>query len=188
MIFVKGVLRLTQKLAKKPPRKPPKHRLSERQQNIYDFLKNNPVAVVSTASKSGNPHGAVVYFYVDNNLDVYFVTKDQTHKFQNIKENNHVMLTVFDAQSQTVCQIEGATEIVSDQALADDVIGKILKITLKISREGEPPLSKLDGEYITLKIHPDNIKYSVYARPKPLNKDELFESIGWFELNAAHLP
>lgn len=172
------------KLTKKPKR----HRLSERQQTIYQFLKNNSVAVLSTSSATSQPHGTVIYFYINPSFDIFFITKDHTHKYQNISENNRVMLTVFDAPSQTVCQIEGSTIVVKDKTAVSQVITSIFNNSLKTTTADSLPVSKLEGHYITLKIHPDNIKFSVYARPKPLNQDELFESIGWYELKAPDLP
>lgn len=172
------------KLTKKPKR----HRLSERQQTIYQFLKNNSVAVLSTSSAKSQPHGTVIYFYINPSFEIFFITKDHTHKYQNISENNKVMLTVFDAPSQTVCQIEGSTIVVKDKTAVSQVITNIFNNSLKTTTADSLPVSKLEGQYITLSIHPDNIKYSVYARPKPLNQDELFESIGWYELKAPDLP
>ena len=175
-------------LISKVVKKPKRHRLSERQQNIYEFLKNNSVAVLSTSSKSGRPHGTVIYFYINPSFEIFFITKDHTHKYQNIVANNQVMLTVFDAKTQTVCQIEGTTKEVKSKAEISDIIKQIFKNSLKTTSSDILPVSKLEGHYITLKIHPDNIKFSVYARPKPLNQNELFESIGWYELNSSHLP
>jgi hypothetical protein len=49
---------------------------------------------------------------------------------------------------------------------------------------GEAPIAKInDGNYVTIQIIPEKIKFSVYARPKPLNNDEIFDSLGWYELN-----
>lgn len=172
----------------KTTKKPTRHRLSERQQTIYQFLKDNSIAVLSTSSAKSQPHGTVIYFYINPSFDIFFITKDHTHKYQNISENNRVMLTVFDAPSQTACQIEGSTLEVTDKNEIGQIISQILKNSLKTTNADSLPVSKLDGHYITLKIHPDNIKFSVYARPKPLNQDELFESIGWYELKAPDLP
>jgi len=175
-------------LVKKSKKKSKSHQLSERQQNIYEFLKDNPVAVLSTASKQGRPHGTVIYFYINPNFEIFFITKDHTNKYQNIITNNQVMLTVFNASTQTVCLIEGSTKTVNKQSEINQTINQIVQNSLKTTSADILPVSKLEGEYITLKIHPENIKFSVYARPKPLNQDELFESIGWYELKSSHLP
>ena len=176
-------------MSQKTLKKPKKPRFSERQQNIFNFLKNNPVAVLSTATKQGHPHGTVIYFYISPSFEIFFITKDHTHKYKNILQNNTVMLIVFDAKSQTVCQIEGGTSRVASKSDFNEIFTQIVKKSMQKSIAGELPISKINaGDYIALKIHPDTIKFSVFARPRPLNNDELFESIGWYELSSSNLP
>ena len=58
-------------------------------QNITDkkadvFLKDHDLAVLSTVDRTGNVHGAVVYYLVDQNNLIYILTKSNTGKGRNV--------------------------------------------------------------------------------------------------------
>jgi len=157
---------------------------SDRKQRIYDFLKTHPVGVLSTVSPDGNPHGVVIYYTIDKEFMVSFLTKAGTRKYDNLIRNDHVMLTVFEPQTQTTSQITGkATEII-DNYEVNEVARAILAASMKTSDAGIPPISKLEaGSYVGIKIVPVQIRMAVYARPDPGTYSEMFESIESFTLH-----
>jgi len=161
---------------------------NERQQRIYDFLKKHSVAVLSTASNSGQPHGVVIYYDIDKDFDITFITKTNTLKHQNLMENNRLMLTVFESRSQTVCQISGSSRDIKNTEQTQAITESILRKSLALSGPGEIPISKINsGEYVAIRVLPTKIKFSVYARPKPVSNDEIFDSLGWYELDGKSL-
>ena len=159
-------------------------KFSDRKQRIYDFLRANPVGVLSSVTPNGNPHGTVIYYTVDKAFAVAFLTKTRTRKFDNLKHNDHVMLTVFDSQAQTTAQISGDAVEIRDSYEINVVAGAILGASLKTSEAGVPPITKLEaGRYVAFKLAPVQIRMAVYARPDPGDYSDLFESIESFELN-----
>jgi general stress protein 26 len=88
--------------------------LTERQWRIYHFLRAHPIGVLATVTPENEPHGTVIYYSIDKHFDVFFVTKSQTRKNDNLKHNKHVMLTVFEASSQTIAQIIGTARESTD--------------------------------------------------------------------------
>lgn len=175
-------------MAKKSTVKPKNNHFNERQQRIYDFLKNQSVAVLSTASKSGQPHGVVIYYCIDKDFDIAFITKTNTLKHQNLASNNRLMLTVFEPRSQIVCQIFGSSRDIKNAPKTQSITESILRKSLAQSGPGELPISKINsGEYVAVRVLPTKIKFSVYARPKPVSNDEIFDSLGWYELDGKSL-
>lgn len=157
---------------------------SDRQERIHGFLKSCPVGVLSTVAVDGNPHGAVIYFTIDEDFVVSFVTKVQTRKYDNLAHNNQVTLTVFDQQTQTTAQIIGKAVEIKDGYDINVIAGAILAASMKTSDGGLPPISKLSaGEFVGFKIKPDQISMAVFGRPDPGDYSELFETIESFELN-----
>lgn len=160
------------------------NKFSDRKKRIFTFLRENPVGVLSSVTPDGNPHGAVVYFRVDKDFTISILTKTGTRKYDNIKHNNHTMLTVFEPETQATVQVTGLAEEVLDNYEVNGIAGTILGISMKTSESGTPPISKLDaGMYTAFKITPLQARMAVYARPDPGGYGEIFESVESFELS-----
>lgn len=158
-------------------------KLTDREQRIYDFLKSCPVGVLSSVTPDNEPHGSVIYFTVDQNFVVSFVTKSETRKYDNITRHRNITLTVYEPNSQTTAQIIGKAQEIKDNYEVNLVAGAILAASMKMSDEGLPPISKLSaGEYVGFKVEPDQITMAVYSRPDSGDYTELFETIESFEL------
>lgn len=158
---------------------------SVRQQRIFDFLNGRYVGVLSSVTPDNNPHGAVVYYAIDRDFNVHILTRTGTHKYDNLVHNEHVMLTVYDPETQTTAQIVGrATE---RPGMRD--INRVAGITfakLGTDKEGMPPIMKLQaGEFTTFQIQPVQIRIALYARPISGGYEDLFESIESFTLKDA---
>lgn len=157
--------------------------LSDKQQRILRFLEDMPVGVLSTVSPDGDPHGVVIYFVVDGDFNVYFLTRDETRKYDNLKHHNHAMLTVFDPATHTIAQIIGRAKEIEDSYQINKIANKMVQANFKVSEVDMPPITKLDaGECVAFKIEPVQIRMAVYARPESGSYNELFESIESFNL------
>lgn len=159
-------------------------KFSDRKKRMFTFLRENPIGVLSTVTPDGDPHGAVVYFRVDKDFTISFLTKTETRKYDNLVHNNHVMLTVFEPETQATVQVTGIAEEVQDSYETNAIAGTILGISMETSEAGTPPISKLDaGMYVAMKITPVQARMAVYARPDSGGYGELFESVESFDLN-----
>lgn len=157
--------------------------LSERQRRIFDFLDQTRVGVLTSVDPNGEPHGAVIYFAIENDFVTYFLTRRETKKADNLIRNNHVMLVVFEPSSQTVAQIVGRAELVQENYLVNKIAAAVFMTSIKTSQGGVPPIAKLEaGEYVGFKIKPDQIRMASYVRPDSGSYDKIFESIESFEL------
>lgn len=155
---------------------------SDRKQRIYDFLFDTSVGVLSTTDPDGDPHGAAIYYTINKNFEVAFLTKAKTKKYDNLIHNNHVMLTVFEPLTQTTVQVTGIAKAVKSGFAMNEIAARVLGTSLKTSDAGVPPLSKLEaGSYVAFKIEPVQIRMAVYARPDPGDYSELFETIESFK-------
>lgn len=158
--------------------------LTDKQQRILSFLEEKPIGVLSTVDPNGNPHGVVVYFVIDGDFNVYFLTKARTRKYDNLKHHNHATLTVFDPASQTTAQITGVAEEIKDNYQVNEIANKMVEASFKVSEVDVPPITKLDaGAAAAFKLKPVQIRMAVYARPESGDYNELFESIESFNLH-----
>jgi uncharacterized pyridoxamine 5'-phosphate oxidase family protein len=157
---------------------------SDKRQRIYDFLISNGIAVISSVGPNNDPHGAVIYFTINRDFTVAFITKSGTKKYDNLRHNNHVMLTVFEPHTQTTVQISGRASEMTDSSEINGIAQRILGTSLRTSDAGSPPLTKLNaGSYVAFEVEPVMVRMAVYARPDPGDYTELFETIESFGHN-----
>lgn len=156
--------------------------LSDRKTRFYNFLLANPIGVLSSVTPDNNPHGTVVYFCVDKDFVCSFITKSGTKKNDNIKHNNHVMLTVFDPKTQTTVQILGFAQEIRDSRRVNAIAGSIVNTSIKTARN-LPPLSKLDaGQFVGYEIVPVEARMATYASSNTGHYKDIFKSIEYFGL------
>lgn len=157
--------------------------ISKKQKRILDFLQQNPVGVLSTVSPDGDPHGVVIYFTIDDNFTVSFLTRSGTRKSDNLKHHDHVTLTIFEPESQTTAQVTGRAKEITNNDAVNSVASDVLRISLKTSQAGIPPISKLEaGGYNAFAINPVQITMAIYNKPDSGGYTELFDSIESFKL------
>jgi general stress protein 26 len=159
---------------------------SDKKQRIYDFLSGNPVAVLSTVTPDGDPHGAVIYFSIDKQFVVSFLTKSGTRKYDNLKHNDHAMITVFEPHTQTTVQLTCKATEITDPYKINLVAQKNMNASVKTSDGGIPAIIKLDaGDCVAFWLKPVQVRMAVYARPDSGDYTELFETLEPFELDNA---
>jgi hypothetical protein len=159
--------------------------LSERRKHIYDFLHMNPVGVLSTVTADGDPHGVVVYFCVNKNYTLSFLTKVLTHKYDNLMHNNRVMLTVYEPGTQTCVQVTGKTTELRGSTEINAIAGAILGASLKTSRAGIPPISKIEaGPYVGFEIEPLQLRMAAYGKQDPGQYEARYEMLEAHEVHA----
>lgn len=138
---------------------------SESNLEMYDFLKAHPTGVLATVSPDGNPHATVIYYSLDDDLNLYFTTKRDTRKHDNIQHHDHVMLTVYEAFSQSAAEITGIAEEVKDTTLANKVFNSTLQASMRTAESSVPPISKVyAGHYVTYMIRPVEIRMATFMQ------------------------
>jgi nitroimidazol reductase NimA-like FMN-containing flavoprotein (pyridoxamine 5'-phosphate oxidase superfamily) len=157
---------------------------SERKQRFYDFLKANPVGVLSTVTPDGSPYGVVIYFDTNESFVLSFITRAQTRKHDNLRRNNHIMLTVFEPKTQAVVQVTGVAEEIEDNYAVNGVAEAVLIASRKISKAGFPPVAKLEaGPFVGYRILPTQVRMAIYSSADIGDKRNIFESLESFDLD-----
>lgn len=150
----------------------------DRSEKALKFLTANPVGVIATASLTGVPHAATVYLVTDEDLNIYFVTKEQTTKHHNLLENPKVSIAVYNSGSQTTLQAHGEVVKISDIAEFMRLFAKILDISADTSDSDRPPISKLyAGDYFMYKLKPEVVRIAEYTKPDKGDVSSLFEIV-----------
>lgn len=120
---------------------------------IRSYIKVNPIATLGTINPDGSPHGAIVYISADAKEPIiYFLTKQQTSKYQNIQGNDHVCLTIVNPSENSTLQAKGRADDVHDPHTINMVMDAIAHDHVS-SAQWLPPIAKLRaGAYVVVAI------------------------------------
>ncbi len=77
-------------------------------------LQKSRLGVVSTVNADGGPESAFVYYTFDENLNIYFATKDSSRKFKNILQNKKVAFAMATENPPQTLQLEGEASVHSE--------------------------------------------------------------------------
>ena len=120
---------------------------------VKAYIDQNLVAILGTINPDGTPSGAAIYVCTDpHHPIVYFITKQGTKKYQNLKIHSHVSLTVVNPSESSTLQANGRAFVVEDTATIDMVM-KIIAHDHVTTKEWLPPIAKLRaGAYVVIGI------------------------------------
>lgn len=139
--------------------------IGDADKEAFDFLKANDLGVLSTIDRTGNVHGAVVYYAVDQYNSIYILTKSGTGKGRNVYTHGQVALTVHEVGTMKTVQLHGIASIETDQKIKDTVFTRLTKPRLYQDKMELPPVTKLqEGEFMVIKISPSFASYHNYAK------------------------
>ena len=125
------------------------------------------MGVLSTAGKDGTPWGSAVYFFADDDFNIFFVTRADTRTYKNIEENSLVALTVADETRQTTVQIAGAISKVPPQDYMDVMFHKLVKIRPSNDESWTPPPNKIHkGNFMPLQLTPTKLQFADFGHFK----------------------
>ena len=139
-------------------------------QNITDekaakFLQEHSLAVLSTVDRTGNVHGAAIYYLVDQNNLIYILTKSDTGKGRNVYAHSRVAMTIYEPDSLQTLQIQGTAEVETDQKVKDSVFAHMVKPRTYKDKTYLPPVTKLqEGSFMVIRISASFMSYHDYAK------------------------
>lgn len=141
----------------------PSEPLPEKARN---FLREHELGVLSTINRTGEVTGAAVYYVMDENDNIYVLTKFGTAKVQNVLTHHQVALTIYDEAGMETTQIKGNCEIETNSVQRKMVYDRIMHLRSYKHGQDLPPVSKVDQPaYVVLKIHPISSKYLNFSKP-----------------------
>ena len=86
------------------------------------FLRENKVAVLSTTTNN-EPHAAAIYYIIDDEFKLYFVTDPESRKAKDIKSNSKVAIVV--GAGPEISTIQGGGEAIEDVPKTVEILNEI---------------------------------------------------------------
>jgi general stress protein 26 len=132
-----------------------------------EFLQSQKVAVVASTSPDGEPHAAAVFYTVSDDLGFYFYffSKDYTKKFKNLEANNRVALVIYTENPPVIVQAQGTVSAVTEGKERQEMVSKLVDISMSSDKYYDPPISKMKGGELTLlKIDVESLRFADFRQ------------------------
>jgi uncharacterized pyridoxamine 5'-phosphate oxidase family protein len=150
-------------------------------QQAYQFITSNQTAALSTVDEKGNPHVAPVSCVVRKDLAIYFSTRTESRKFNNLMKHPTVAMAFINEVGMAVIQLSGVAERIESLEFEQSVLYDLAKQqpqdlngsmpTLKMFEQG------LTSELAIVKVIPTEMTYANFAAPKTGKYKEFFQKI-----------
>jgi general stress protein 26 len=129
--------------------------------SLVDFLRAHDIAALATIKEGGVAHATTIFYYAEEDLKLYFLTKYDTLKFINLKTNNNVGLVVTDEKSFQTVQIEGIAKEVDYAHEYEKTVKKYIENQAKNGRDWEKiPINHITaGYYSFVQISPTWVRW-----------------------------
>lgn len=116
-------------------------------EKLKRFLDSHAIAALSVISKDDMPYSATVYTVVDEKLNFYFMSRNNSKKTENIEKNNKAALTIFDQDNPITVQVQGHIERVENHESITNLFVKIAESNAheKAGFHWPPPISRIDN-------------------------------------------
>lgn len=141
---------------------------------FIDAEKQKLGAVGTTGPKG--PEVAFVYYAVDDELNVYFVTRMGSRKYQNILRDQNVAFSIAVETPPKTLQVEGVASLVSNPEAQRTLFPKLVE--LATSRNCMPPIAQEfdTSEIAFIKVAPRWARFGDFQIP---HTDGIFREVFW---------
>ena len=124
-----------------------------------EFLHDHTRAVIATVDEKGSPYTSVIFYKVQKDGRIRFLTKDMTAKFVNIKNNPKISMTILEPQQSKALSLEGDATIIDDTKLSDESAQEILKLAYSELNDMAPIAKIMQGTFVVIEIEPTRFRY-----------------------------
>lgn len=130
---------------------------AELKTHALEFIRQHPAAVLATATASGRPEAATMYFHVDNDFTFYFMAAKESQKIKNITQNPHVAFVVGVGIAPITIQGFGVATLSTD--VEYPFFAHVVK-KIKLHHIDQMPLMRINKDsYVTITVKPDSLMW-----------------------------
>ena len=116
------------------------------------FLKKRKLAVISTVSLDGKPESAMVLYFIDDDNNLFFITRNDTRKAANIAQNKNVSLVISTELGPSTMQMSGEAERIEEAGKQNEFLANLTKDTILQALYYGPFLSLMGVNFSLYKI------------------------------------
>ena len=151
-------------------------KLTQDRLKVMRYIDEHPVVVLSTLDDYQRPYGATIYAVSGTHntaMHVYFLTKEDTAKFHNLKARPAVSITGYDEDEISTLQAQGHAAIERDPRVIDMVMKQLTRAHAHAA-EWLPPIAKLRaGNYVMIGVTISHARLGEF-KGAPIGSEDIF--------------
>lgn len=136
--------------------------MEDLKKEVLDFLQKHYLFTLATVGEKYQPHAAVLYYFIDNDFNFYFITRKGSEKFRNLTNNSKVAFVVFEEELRQSVQAQGIGEIAEISGESENkIIQKLLENGHKKNMDSFVPLMSLytESSIVLFRVKIKSIKW-----------------------------
>ena len=128
---------------------------------LLNFLRENNLATLATVSPHRKPEAASVFVHISDNFEIFFVTKTETKKYMNIRENENIALVFTKLSEMKTVQMSGVVRPVGDHKAQMEMLETISEETHHRYSFSESPVEQIrDGQLVVVRVELEWMRYA----------------------------
>ena len=141
--------------------------------NVADFIKSQSKAVIATVDSEDQPSTSVIFYIVDKNDEMFFITKSHTTKFENIKSNHKAALTIVDSKKPIAVNLIGTVTEITEHPQRDEIMQKVFQLSYSELHDFAPIIKLHKGSFSVMNFVPLKAKMTDFTKPMGEAKENL---------------
>ena len=131
--------------------------------DITRFVHSHEIAVLATVNEDGQPFSSTIYYAPFGKDAVCFLTRSETKKFDNLRENDRAAMTITDSKEPVAVNLTGTARVASEPKDHDDIMQKILKVANSKHTNNPPVLQLKAGTFTCYIFEPKHATLTDYT-------------------------
>jgi len=140
-------------------------------QRARNFIITHRAASLATVDKDGVPQVVYVYCLVDDDLALYFMTRVESRKFENIVNQPKVGMSFVSEKTMEAIHLTGVAERVNDLESEQSIWFELMKLRSPDTANEPVPVVQMfergaTGEVAIIKVTPYEMTFATYQKAK----------------------
>lgn len=148
----------------------------------YNFMTSNRAAALATVGINGVPHVATVYCVVRDDLSVFFMTRVEGRKFQNLLHQPVVAMAFTGEGQLQAIQLTGQAQRIEDMELEHEIWYDLTRFSIQSADKRPLPAVQLfefgaTNELAIIKVTPIEMTYANFEPDDKGRNTSLFTQV-----------
>ncbi len=151
------------------------------QSTAHKFLSAHRSATLATVNEKKKPDAATVFYIVDEDLTIYFMTRIESRKFHNLEKQTIVSMVITDEVTMETIQLTGAAERIENSKEESEALTKLWTADYKNPNWPGPAVKLFESghsvQLAVVKVVPQEMTYAVFKRQDEGKYVSFFEKV-----------
>ena len=151
------------------------------QSAAHKYLSAHRTATLATVNAKKKPDAASVFYIVDNDLTIYFMTRIESRKFHNLENQTIVSMVITDEETMETIQLTGAAERIENLEEEGRALTKLWTADYRNPNWPGPAVKLFESghsvQLAVVKVVPQEMTYAVFERQNKGKYGSFFEKI-----------